>query len=261
MTTWDYDILEGNGRQENNLYFNKNKGDIITIGCSFVYGHYIEDEDTLAYKLQESTKRRVYNLGYRGTGIQHVLWQIENTDFFKRDDINPEYVIYVFISDHMRRMYANYLLESSREKYLRYKLKNNKLVPNKWLEKEFLDYIKVFRISKKINDLMYILKSNDTKFDFYKLHIERAKKSLNKKYPNTKFVIVIYNPNLDTHKLPPFRTTRWKELENEGFIIIDFSGPEYEYLEEEEYLSGDGHHPSGKAWDALVPIIKEKLNL
>ena len=175
VNIWDRGINQDNGRRENNLYFDKNKGEIITIGCSFVYGWNLADEDTLAYKLQEITKRKVYNLGYWGTGVQHVLWQIENTDFFNRDDINPEYVIYVFISDHMRRMYLNYFYESDNNKYLRYKIKNNELIPDKWQEKVFLDYIKNLRISKLFNNLMYRLKSDNMKFDFFKLHIEQAK--------------------------------------------------------------------------------------
>ena len=78
-------------------------------------------------------------------------------------------------------MYLNYFLDIDRAKYLHYKEKDGKLLPNNWKKVERLDYFKILRISKAFNNLMYRLKSDDEKFDFFKLHIEQAKASLNKK--------------------------------------------------------------------------------
>ena len=248
------------GREENNLPFDKNKKSIITIGDSFTFGYSIGQEDTLSYKLQKSTNRKTYNKGYSGTGIQHVLYQLDKSNFFNSNGIEPEYIIYTFIGDHMRRMYVDYLAYNSNCKNLRYVVKDNKLtlLP---LDVNFMDKIKVTILGKKFNNLLFSLKNNDEKFDLFKKHVLKCKEIINKKYSNTKFVIIVYNPNIDTHNHKPYYTNRWHELQKEGIIVIRFDEKEYNYLTTKNYIADDGYHPSGKAWDSLLPLIIKKLNL
>ncbi len=262
-------IFNANDRMETDLPYDTSKGSIVTMGCSFTYGSGIEDNETLAYKLQKLTMRKTYNRGYPATGIQHVLLQLQNSEFFNNKQIispPPEYFIYVFISDHMRRLYLNYFDFSyfsfiNTLKYIKYeKSINNQLTLNHWDKKEFSDYIKVSCLAKKFNDLMYKIKSNDELFDFFKLHLIESKKLIDDKYKNAKFIVIVYSPELDTHGFRSFRTERWNELETEGFKVIRFDGKEYEYLKDEEFIS-DGFHPSGKAWDMLVPEIIKQSNL
>ena len=213
------------GREENNLPFDKNKKSIITIGDSFTFGYSIGQEDTLSYKLQKSTNRKTYNKGYSGTGIQHVLYQLDKSNFFNSNGIEPEYIIYTFIGDHMRRMYVDYLAYNSNCKNLRYVVKDNKLtlLP---LDVNFMDKIKVTILGKKFNNLLFSLKNNDEKFDLFKKHVLKCKEIINKKYSNTKFVIIVYNPNIDTHNHKPYYTNRWHELQKEGIIVIRFDEKE-----------------------------------
>ena len=251
-------------RIEQDLPYNENLPPIVIIGCSFVYGVSIEQNETLAYKLQKLTNRKTYNYGTPGHGIQHVLYKIQYSDFFKKD-LNPEYVIYIFISDHMRRMYSDYRVYTENTKYLRYKKVGKKLIlKDNALNIKPLDYIKISRFGRKYNDYIFSRQSDDDKFDLLKLHLEYCKKELNKKYKDTKFVIVVYNDvtNSKRVKTTPFHSTRWNELEKEGFIVINFEKPEYDFLNDDNYISEiDSVHPNGKAWEKLTPIIAKKLNL
>ena len=112
--------LKTTPRLENYLPYNPNKKSIVTIGDSYVIGELIPPEDTLSYKLQSLTGRKTYNYGMTAHGIQHVLYKIQNSWFFKQKDLNPEYVVYVFIADHLNRMYKNYYFFLGSTKYLRY---------------------------------------------------------------------------------------------------------------------------------------------
>ncbi len=268
ISTGNLGIFSSNnqGRIESDLPYDKSKGSIVTMGCSFTHGDSIQENETLAYKLQKITNRKTYNRGFSGTGIQHVLLQLQTLDFLNDEDRKvsplPEYFIYVFISDHMRRLYIDYFDLNGNRKYIKYKKDiNNKLILNHWDKIEFGDYIKVTFLAKKFNDLIYRLKSNDELFDFFKLHLIESKKIIDKKYNNAKFVVIVYNPELDTHSFRPFRTERWNELEAEGIQVIRFDKKEYDFLANEEFIASDNVHPGRKAWDVLVPEIIKQLNL
>ncbi len=256
-------------RPENDISFDDTKKSVITAGCSFTFGSYIELEDTFAYKLQQYTNRKVYNVGISGFGPQQLLWQIQHDDFFnKKQIIEPEYYIYTFISDHIRRMYANYFdLGAQYDNWITgyYKVRNKKLIPRKKDIVTFEDYIKISKVMKLLNYTMYrYIKTNDQKFDLLKLYLHEINNELKKRYPNIKPVIIIYNLNCDTYthnNSIPFLTDRWHELEDEGFILIHFDTPDFDYLNTNEFLTWDNIHPSGKSWDSLVPIIADKLKL
>jgi len=260
------------------LPFSDKKPPIVVMGCSFANGFGLPQEETLAYKLQKLTNRKVYNYAQDGQSVQFVTYKIQNSNFFKTIQPDPEYVIYVFIDDHLRRMQKDFLNYDDVIKYLRYKeIKdgNNKktiYAPFPPPEKvEPIDYLKVTMLYKKLNDLFIYLQSDDRKFDLFKQHVLLANKYLKYRHPDSKFVVVVYNSNAytktsKTAMRKPFKTNRWKELEDEGIIVINFNTPEYKFLEMPEYnfYAPDvtaGAHPSGKAWDALVPIIIEKLGI
>lgn len=251
-------VLSAPDRLEQNLPYNKKKRPAVTIGCSFVYGFNITPEETLAYKLQKLTKRKTYNLGLNASGIQHVLYKLQYMDFF--DSINPKYVIYVFITDHIRRMYADYFELYTAEKYLKYEMKDGSFEPVS-PDISLFDYIKASYTAKKINRLLFSLKSDDEKFNLLKLYLIECRKTVKETYPDAEFAVIVYNSELDTHGSTPFKTSRWKEIEEEGITVINFDTDEYKFLNEDEYKTEDKQHPSGRAWDVLAPVIAEKLKL
>lgn len=252
-------------RSENNLNYDKDKKSIIVSGCSFAYGTSIPYNQNFSYKLQQQTGRKVYNRGKPGYGPHLNLKDIQTSSFYNKDKITePEYYIYVFISDHIRRLYIDYFGQDAKEIYRQYKIKNHKLIPEG--DKITLaDYIKITHFVKWLNNSIAELVPDDKKFDRLKLYMYATREELLKRYPDIKMVILVYHPelcvgynNIDK----PFRTDRWKELEDDGFIIIRLDTPEFDYLKETEYLSeSDKEHPSGKAWDKIVPVVIEKLGL
>ena len=254
-------------RIESFLPFDSTKRPIITIGDSYVFGELIAPEDTLAYKLQQITNRKTFNYGMTAQGIQHVLYKIRHSDFFKQKDLNPEYVVYIFIADHLNRMYKNYYWFVGSTKYLRYAKTNSEgggLVERP-LEVVPSDYIKVSYIGKKWTDIIYSLKSDNQKFNLYKLHIKEVNKALHEKYPDSKLVVIVYNDdtyqNVMGFDIKPFHTNRWDEIEQMCVKVINFDVPEFNFLNQRQYRTIDNLHPSGLAWDVLVPVVAKELNL
>lgn len=248
-----------NDRLESKLPFDKSKKPVIFVGCSFVYGFFIDEKDTLSYKIQQKTGRKTYNRGYIATGIQHVLYNLKYSDFYKKhSDLNPEYFVYVFIPDHIRRMYINYFSYSSNDKFFKYEQKGDDVEPMD-LKIRFSDYVKKTHIAKSLNYNDFAKKSNDETFDFLKLHLKKFEKEVHEKYPNSKIAIIIYNDKIDNHGQKIFSTNRWNELEKMGFVVLNFNDYDLDFLNGEEYRANK--HPNGKAWDSVVPIIISKLKL
>lgn len=254
--------LYGGSRFEQNLEYDKSKPPIITIGCSFIYGDEIEQKDTFAYKLQKLSGRKVYNYGTPGHGPQHVLYKIQYSPFFKQKDLNPQYVIYIFITDHLRRMYTDYADYTNMTKYLKYtKRGNHLLLIDNPLKIKLIDYIKITALGRIYNNFIWKCSTDNAHFNLLKLYLTESKKSLNKKYKETKFVIIVYNSNKNSESVGiiPFHTDRWKEFEDLGFIVINWDNEKYDFLNHYDYITGI--HPSGKVWDRLTPEIIERLNI
>lgn len=257
------DLTTPSEREEIDLPYDTKLRPIIIGGCSFAYGACIQDDETFAYFLQKASHRKTYNISYPAQGIQHMLYRLQNSAVFKKD-INPEYFIYVFIDDHIRRFYIDYIDLSSPEVYFRPKIRNGKIIMPSLEKLEHVSLVNRIQntyLAKRLTDLRIIATSSDKKFNLLKLYLTECKKELEKHYPETKFVIIRY-PYIDNfHTSNRFYSNRWQELEEEGFIIINFDDSQYDYLKRSEYIERDTSHPSGRAWAELTPIIMQKLNI
>ena len=83
--------------------------------------------------------------------------------------------------------------------------------------------------------------------------------------PNIKYVIVkhpagkdekIHNTKMETF----YNSPRWKELEDEGFIIYDIEKEFSQDFTDKELMRPD-HHPSAKAWNIFTNKFVKDLNL
>lgn len=236
----------------------KNKP-IVLFGCSYAYGYNLEREETLQYKLAKMTKRPVYNQAFTGWGVQHMLYQTELDSFYEKIS-EPEYIIYTLIDDHTRRAYlmsfcaANFLHETLN---LRYEEKDGQLVEIKNTA-PFLRFIRRLYVTNELNQFFvkqYVSKEKNQEkcYDFIFKHMLQSKKNMEKKWKNTKYVILIYN----TGKPKETRVLKQK-LRKENFIVLDTHQLTKENLFERQYMQTN-YHPTEAAWNLLTPLIVEKL--
>jgi len=231
------------------------KPPIIVFGCSFAYGSYLEDEQTFSYKLSKLTKRPVYNEAFPGQGVQHMLYLLQNPEFYKKEE--PEYCIYLYMSDHIRRLYAptcsNFdILDGTYN--LIYKEKKGKLVLDK-IGNDIVSYIKMSYLSQFLIHLYlnkFYLKNEKNQRNIAKYFIE-SKNEAKKHWKNTKFIVIIYDKIQQGEYIK-------SELEKNDIKMIYMKDLTKERLSKRKYSFPDTH-PKEKAWDLLTPLVVKELNL
>lgn len=248
--------------KEDNNYFrdfvkNNSKSPILIFGCSFGYGYLLEAEQSFSYKLSEYTERSIYNRSISSLGIQYFPYIMEHYNV-EKDVKNPEYIIFVMIDNHLYRLYREIMDVSEPYVDILYKQKKTTL------EEKKLPYSILFKsaIIRYINvqfvKYIYEKRNHDKIFDFMKAHFIKAKEIAKTKFPNSKIVILQYEENPDSWI---FYNPRWKEMTDEGFIVINSYDLTKEHLYEKQYRIENDVHPNEKAWDLLVPKLVERLKL
>ena len=78
---------------------------ILFFGCSFTFGHGLQDDETLPYQvgIQSGGQYRPFNFAFQGYGAHQMLAMIEQGRVGRIVDCKPKYAIYVALTDHVRR--------------------------------------------------------------------------------------------------------------------------------------------------------------
>ena len=241
---------------------NYNKKSIIMFGCSYGYGHMLEDEQTFHYKISNLLKRPVYNYSSSGESTQFALMKIQN---HKIDDVirNSEYAILVTIGEHVWRVHTHSNGYSTEFTWPRYDIRNGELVFHKYkfpmIEASYLyKYIQKLFFARILTESSnkYI---QDYMFDYMKLHYETIKKELEKINPNIKIIIIVYKDSNETDSFT--FNPRWKELEDEGFIVVNVHSY-LPFLRDIDYIiSETDGHPNEKAWDSIIKLLVDDLKV
>lgn len=230
----------------------KKKKPVLLLGCSYAYGQFLDEKDTLGYRISEKSKRPVYNWGYPAWGIQHAYYIVRNMPKISPE---PEYVFYIFMNDHLRRMYINCFREDYAEN-LQYKIKDGILIKkdnrnNIFDNSHFLVNLKNF--------VLYFYKKSKNSQNLFKTYVHSLNDEVKEFYPNSKFVVLVFDKNNKKWKLP---YKIMDELKQEGIEVIylndltniDFSKDEFRLSKEKDYF----RHPNGNAWEITAKsLIKE----
>lgn len=238
------------------------KPSIWIFGCSFVFGasningpH--PNEEIFGYQLSQKTQRPVYTRGLPSWGVQHMYYQLEKGDIFNNLPA-PEYVVYVFISDHARRMQKLVYDFWSDGAYLRYEKKNGKMVQIKpiceplWKLNAVKSWLGFLEYNIRLSE-----ERHDKNFDLFKDYLISSKEILQQHYPSAKFIILKYNGN-DGFDRWFIETERWKEIEDLGFTVVEADKETGINLKDKEFVDEDGYHPNAKAWRKISDMLSKK---
>ncbi len=243
-----------------NRDININKKSILLYGCSFAVGVGLDDNKTFEYFLQKYSKRKVYNRALAGYGIQHMLYAVRNNLNIleqKEDFITPEYAVYLFIENHIKRLYRpnDYF-----DLYLMfYKWNNDKTDLIEFSEKDILYwhsyYLRNMYLKKYEKSFIYTYNGSivltDEMADYTSMFFIQANKELKKHFPNIKFIIFVYDGDRCMRKIK-------QKLENEGIKIVYLSELSKINYKNKKYLQDDMIHPNEKVWEIVTPLfIKE----
>ena len=172
----------------------KNVKPIVIFGCSYAYGSDLLENQIFSYKLGTLTNRTVYNRALGGLGIQHMLYQLKNEDFYKIIP-HPECIIYVFIWSHYTRMFTPVCVFCEPSYTVFYKQNRKK----EFIEKKrgFFTNRVIFQHSLMNNFVYPKLIENS----FYQKYLDNllvdylkeSKKEADRHWKDTKFVVFMFD--------------------------------------------------------------------
>ncbi len=248
----EYEVkeLKKNMRKPSGLEYKKRP--ILIYGCSYAYGFGLKEEETFGYQLSKYTKRPVYNFGLSSKGLQDALYLLKNDEKVTPE---PEYIFYIFINDHVRRMFVN-CNKIDNTKYLRYFVKDGQL-----REEIISDNFYLLRNLK--NSLYYLLKDMNREkiFNLVKIYLINIRDEAKLKYPSAKFIVIDYGNSQYNY----FSESRLQELEREGIKIISLNKIFKGKLRMNKYRNSEKddvfRHPNGNAWEITVKYLKKRYKL
>lgn len=223
---------------------------ILLFGCSFVYGYKIPESAIASEVFGRYTNRPVYNRAQDGLGVNLMLYQLQNEEFYKIIP-EPQYIIYNFIDDHPRRMYETCVPFVNYYYDIFYKIKNNKVVQTKYLNK----FYSVEELKKKY----YFHKIKEEKFrekqrQLLLLQLIECNNLIKQHWPDSEFIIFVYTN--DDSLLGEIKG----ELEQNGIRIIyrkDIAP--YDDYDVRFSLSNKDLHPNEHAWEYIVPKLMKEI--
>ena len=237
------------------------------MGCSYAWGYMLEKEKSFPEKLSTYTKRPVYNWSFCGIGPTEALIRLftdKNDKFLPPRP--PEYVIYVYMFNHLSRYPSN--------GNLLYVLREFNIIDGKNTVFDRLFFTKAVRQRIFRNNIEYKNNHTENLKQFMQKIIFAMKKEVNKRFPKTKFVILLYNDSgkdfKDGHNVPDFEyevlnsKEYWSEYEKNGFIVIstkDLTGREMDLQDRIPEDKTITPHPTEKVWDEIIPKLQKRLNL
>ena len=243
------------------------KRPIIFLGCSYIFGSFLNKNQVLAAKVNKLTNRTTYRRGICGVGIKEILDQLA-TGVLKKEIPDAEYIIYTYIDPHITRLYSYQIYNFITYIPMRYKLENDRLV--KLPEPKFKILYSLFSVKLIQYVLADINESHERSqnFPLFLTIMEECMKYFKEQYPNTKIVVLLYPSVLyadlkrgsaDDFSILPTNVVEY--LEDLGYIVINAEDLTDEPIRTVEYRTVDGDHPNEKAWDAVAPGLVKKLNL
>ena len=241
------------------IYKEKSNKPVIVFGCSFAFGLGLKLNQTFHYKLSKLMKRSVYNRALCAWGTQHMLYQLKQNDFYNEFP-EPEYIIYLYISTHIERIYKYPFINKwgsrSGYNYLRY-------IDTKYGLKEekrcqFVPYSKIY--NEIILPKLMEAEARKNGFKLLEKHLTEAKKEVDKHWKNVKFVILDYEAdNYFNNYREALNKENVEKLKKEGFIVIKTSELTDVKLGDNFVIGGEDKHPNEAAWNLITPLFVKKL--
>ncbi len=229
-------------------------------GCSIGFGYGLEDNQTLAYQVQQqSSNTNAYNFCISATGTNHMLALLQYRDLSEQVAEKNGCAYYIFFWDHLYRSIGTmhrYTEWLNAAPY--YEMQQKKLVRNKsfkdgrpfisgWYERLYqTNIVKYFK-----TDLP--LKLNESHFDLVTEMVLESKKAYEKQFGNDRFYLVFY-PSYIAYTPDEMRIFK-AYLTRKKIKFIDLSN---EIVYQGKYtLAGDGH-PNAETNKLLANLLLQK---
>ena len=188
-----------------------------------------------------------------GASPRENLFILRNSQKFKNWGILPDekentkFYIYIYFKGQKERLFLTNVRPDSPH-YKVKKLKNGEQKLDFYIPKNNISktFIYKYTISKLTLSDAILENFNGLLL----LYFKEIQKEIKTKYPNSQFVIYIYDYYSDLNN------NDIKNLEKEGIKVI-ISNKNYN---EKQYLDFDNQHPNGRAWEEIADYLGKELN-
>ena len=252
------------GRRPDGLkYYNKTP--IVCFGDSYMFGQYLEPEQTFPHKLSEALKRPVYNRAVSGTAFATMYYQVASEEYsptFYREVPPSDTVFYMMINHHWWRTLTlgdTYVI--GKLFYMRYTPKKGKLVMDNYKNKLY-NFIKSSYTIRYLNLKYidwYVNRGNSAErlTDLAMAYFLETRRILEEEWNRKiKFVVIFYQATDIVH-----RDLLKRKLVDNDFIVIDTKDLTDADLDSDKYMMKDNKHPTEELWNMLTPKIIEQAGL
>ena len=244
-------------------YGDKDKPSILFFGCSYIYGFLNDQNETLPYYITERTGRTTVNRGVPGGCILNMFHDLRSETFYNqiKDIPEPDYVIYMWINDHLNRIANPYTSTVTcvdcpfYEVKPDWEYKDGKLVEipiQKWKLPFYALYC-----SKAWHYLYaekFAFEDRNSKMLRYFI---TARNICKDKFPKAEFIIIEYKDGSFSYMRPELKNALKKE-NIRVFNAEDLAGHE---LENDKWRANDQEHPNGKAFSDIADGLIKQLKL
>ncbi len=243
---------------------------VLFFGCSFMFGHGLEDEETLpAIVGRLAPEIMPYNYAFSGYGPQQLLAHLQSPGIV--DDVQdgePEggdpIAIYGYIDDHVDRVIGSLRV---------YKTWGGDFAHYRISGDGELERIGTFRDSRPIRSSLYSLlgrseiatftnsdfplRISDCDIELTCKIIEEARDTFERRFGSDQFYVMIYpGAHLITHGESPLTGRVIERLRNSGVKVLDYTEL-LDPLDDGYRIKGDDH-PTGLQNEAIaVQLIKD----
>ena len=238
---------------------------MIIFGGSFAYGFGLNNNQTMANKISQKLQIPVHNRAVAGGSPAHMLYQLNDENFYKEIP-KAKYILYIHTEDEMPRLYRYMEILPSNQIFPRYKLTKEKLefINTNYLYNKLWALYSVRYIQEKIIEPNCV-KNKDKTFELYCAIFKESKEIIEKRYKNTKFIILKY-PQFYPDRENKFDCSGeytnhvgWEKLKQLGFIVVDMKELVGNDLCSPNYIiNKKDYHPNEQAWDKIIPKLIEK---
>ena len=190
------------------------------------YGVGIRDNQTVSYKLSEKIGSTVYNMAIPAGGLNQILYILQKTNIKEYLKKEPEYFIYFYNPDHIRRIFVRCTPTAIEPQFVVYKKEKDKLIykehffrENVWLYSFFNDEIS----NLWGNDFLEFI--TNVQKDYFFCYLDAINAQIKKYIPKLTGVDVMLNTPENIKK----------------------------------YNADEQFHPNEYYWDLISPVLIDKL--
>lgn len=255
----NYTIDENSQRISPRYMCGSNGNSLIFFGCSVTFGYGLEDHEAFPYMVGEKlfNQYKIYNFSFGGYGTHHMLSQIEHGIVDEIVDVNPKYVIYTVIPDHLRRIVGDTPWGANDPEYV---LEHGNIV-YKGLFKEndkFFHKTSALFADSNIADLLFGKIKETKRLELFRAIVNVSRHKINALYPQSKFIVLFW----EDYAQPSLNKKMIDALRKDGIEVYPITDFIFDYMKEFQQYQicfPLEQHPNSLANERVSDFIVNKI--